>query len=38
MTIKIIMEQHDSTKWFAIVLGTQEEAEAIIENDTLESN
>ena len=38
MTIKIFMEQHDSTKWFAIVLGTQEEAEAIIENDTLESN
>ncbi|MGB5358228.1 MAG: AI-2E family transporter [Eudoraea sp.] len=38
MTIKIIMEQRDSTKWFAIVLGTQEEAQAIIENDTLEAN
>ncbi len=32
MAIKIAMEQKPSTKWFAIVLGTQEEAEAIIKN------
>lgn len=31
MAIKIAMEQKQSSKWFAIVLGTQEEAEAIIE-------
>lgn len=30
------MEQKPSSKWFAIVLGTQEEAEAIIKSNKAE--
>ena len=30
MAIKIMLEQNESTKWIAIALGTQEEAEAIL--------
>jgi len=31
MTIKIILEQDESTKWIAVILGTQEDAEAILD-------
>lgn len=31
MAIKIMLEQHPETNWIAIVLGTQEDAEAILE-------
>ncbi len=31
MTIKIMLEQHPRTEWFAIVLGTQEEAQVIVD-------
>jgi len=31
MTVKIMMEQKENTKWIAILLGTQKEAEVIIE-------
>ena len=33
MTIKIMLEQNPKTKWIAIFLGTQDEAEAIIDKD-----
>lgn len=31
MTLKIMLEQHEKTRWFAILLGTQHEAEVVIE-------
>ena len=33
MAIKIILEQHPKTKWIAILLGTQEDAQAVLDND-----
>jgi len=30
MAIKIILEQKQSTKWIAVLLGTQEEAEVVL--------
>ncbi|MEI6048284.1 MAG: AI-2E family transporter [Bacteroidota bacterium] len=35
MTIKIILEQDDKTKWFAILLGTPAEAETHLQNKEL---
>ena len=34
MTIKIILEQNDNTKWLAILLGTPDEAKTYLENKT----
>jgi len=34
MAIKIILEQNDKTKWIAVILGTKEDAIAIMEEDT----
>lgn len=31
MALKIMLEQHDKTKWLAVILGTQDEAESIME-------
>jgi len=31
MTVKIILEQNEKTKWIAILLGTRKEAEVLIE-------
>jgi predicted PurR-regulated permease PerM len=33
MTVKIILEQSEKTKWIAILLGTQQEAQVIIERN-----
>ncbi len=33
MTVKIILEQNEKTKWIAILLGTQREAQVIIERN-----
>ena len=33
MAIKIILEQHPKTKWIAILLGTQEDAQAVLEEN-----
>ncbi len=33
MTVKIILEQNEKTKWIAILLGTQQEAQVIIERN-----
>lgn len=34
MTIKIMLEQNPKTKWMAVALGTQEEAEAVVDNNS----
>jgi len=34
MVVKIILEQREDTKWIAILLGTPEEAKAIVENSS----
>jgi AI-2 transport protein TqsA len=38
MTIKIILEQNDKTKWFAILLGTPDEAKTYLHNKELTKN
>jgi len=34
MSIKIMLEQNPKTKWIAIVLGTQEEAQAVTDGES----
>ena len=38
MTVKIILEQNEKTKWIAILLGTQKEAEVVIERRKYAAN
>ena len=38
MTVKIILEQNEKTKWIAILLGTQKEAEVVIERRKYATN
>jgi AI-2 transport protein TqsA len=38
MTIKIILEQNDKTRWFAILLGTPDEAKTYLHNKELTNN
>jgi predicted PurR-regulated permease PerM len=33
MVVKIILEQKESTKWIAIMLGTEKEAQVIVEHN-----
>jgi hypothetical protein len=35
MTIKIILEQNDKTKWFTILLGTPDEAKTYLQQKEL---
>ncbi|MCF8364226.1 MAG: AI-2E family transporter [Bacteroidales bacterium] len=34
MTIKIILEQNKNTRWFAIILGTEKDAQSVLEEDS----
>jgi AI-2 transport protein TqsA len=38
MTIKIILEQNDKTRWIAIILGTTDDAKAFLQNKELNEN
>ena len=38
MTLKVILEQNDKTKWIAILLGTEKEAEVVIERRKYSQN
>jgi len=38
MTVKIILEQKERTKWIAILLGTQQEAQVVIERNKYKRN
>jgi len=38
MAIKVILEQNENTKWIAILLGTQKEAEVVIERRKYAAN